>query len=198
MIRTSHFSAILASAVILSGAVFAQESDETKQQTNKTNDLKQLVLDADGNLKGKVVAKIGDDEKPVEAKMTLIRGGVKVKTIFADEQGNFSFGNVPPGKYSVSGSAARFAAVEPVAVVRASPNAAPTPIAQDNNIVLCAPTYSSYSPAASYGYPASNGGGFVSGGRGRLLGGRRLLRLGLVGGIVAIAVSGDNDASPDN
>ncbi|MEL7498292.1 MAG: hypothetical protein AAFN77_11830 [Planctomycetota bacterium] len=201
MIRNVAFLAIalIAFASVANAQVDTTQDLVKKQPTakdvKKVEEPAKVMLDADGKFVGHVVAKVGKEDKPVSAVMTLIRGGVKVKTVRADEKGNFSFGNVPPGKYSVTGAAAEYVgaspvlAVEPVQGVQVGPGT--------NSFVLAAPSYQSSTPAVSYAPSAGGGGGgFVGGGAAG--GRRRLLRLGLIGGIVAIAVSGDDDASPDN
>lgn len=186
MLKT-FFSALAAFAVVFVSGVQVQGQEISQSESkNETT----VALDADGNFVGNVFADVGGEKKPVEAKMTLIREGVKVKTVVADEDGSFSFGEVPPGKYKVTGAAASYVGMSPVVV---APSAAP--VQESNNFILSSPSYTSgsvmsYSPAYSGG---GGGGGFVGGGR--VLGNRRLLRLGLIGGIVAIAVG--DDSSPD-
>ncbi|MEL7498269.1 MAG: hypothetical protein AAFN77_11710 [Planctomycetota bacterium] len=185
-------------ALVTLFAVTSQAQEVTTAKATSKADVKQptkITLDTEGNLIGKVFADINGEKKPIEAKMTLIREGVTVKSVFADEKGSFSFGSVAPGKYTVSGSAANYVGLEPVAVVAPTPAA---PLAQSNNFVLSSPSYRNVAPASSCATCSGGGGGGGFVGGGRLLGGnRRLLRLGLIGGVVAIAVSGDDDASPD-
>ena len=169
--------------------------DQAAKPKKETKAPMKVVLDGKGNLQGKVFANVAGKKKPVEAKMTLIREGVTVKSVYSDEKGSFNFGDVPVGNYSVSGSASSYVGLEPIAVV--APAAPQSSGFADNSFVLSQPAYGSMQPAMSYSSVGGGGGGGGFGGGGGLLGNRRLLRLGLIGGIVAIAVSGDDDASPD-
>ena len=187
MFRPHYFAAALVAFCSFATLANAQE---TKTENTTPAPVK-MTLDTDGNLVGKVFADVDGEKKPVEAKLTLIREGVTVKSVYADEQGSFSFGNVAPGKYAVSGSAASYVGMSPVAVV-APVAPAPTPTA--NSFVLSSPSYGSYAPSASCSSCSGGYGGGGGFGGGRFLGGnRRLLKLGLIGGIVGIAVSGDDD-----
>lgn len=189
MLRKFSSLAFCAMLTVCAAASAQEFAEPAKASTEPT----QVSLNADGELIGRVFADVDGEKKPVEAKMTLIREGVTVKSVYADETGNFSFGNVAPGKYAVSGSAANYVGMQPVAVTAP---AAAAPVAA-NSFVLSAPSYSSFSPAASCNSCSGGGYGGGFGGGGRFLGGnRRLLRLGIIGGIIG-GVVGGSDTSPD-
>ncbi len=179
-------------AVLVAFCSFGSLANAQETETeNATPTPVKMTLDAGGNLTGKVFADVDGEQQPVEAKLTLIREGVTVKSVYADEQGSFSFGNVAPGKYAVSGSAANYVGLSPVTVV--APAAAPALAPAANNFVLSSPSYGSYAPSASCSTCSGGYGGGGFGGNRFLGGNRRLLKLGLIGGIVGIAVSGDDD-----
>ena len=174
------------------------------------------ILNADGELVGKAFAKVDGNDQPIEAKITLTKDGVVVKSVYAKEDGSFAFPSVEPGVYNMYGSAASYVGAAAVTVAPATQSCGCQPVNLGLN-TCSANSYSTFSsaPASACGGGCgggrlfggfggggfgggglfSGGGGFGSGfGGGGLLGGSsRLLRLGAIGGIVAIAVS-----SPDN
>ena len=184
------------------------EAVETQAEAVQTS-LSVATLDADGNLVGKVFAKEEGDTAPLSGSVTLSREGVVIDTVKADEDGVFSFANVEPGAYTMYGTAPGYVGSQTYDIGGYS----------DAGYSTADLGLSAYSPAASYeSYSAApcsscasscstcgaGGGGFGGGGGGLggggLLGPRPLLRLGLIGGAVGIAVgvSGDDDdASPD-
>lgn len=165
-----------------------------------------VTLQEDGSLAGKAVV-TETSEAASDAKMTLTQDGEVVSTVNADDQGNFAFQNIEPGSYQVLGAADPF-------IGQASYDVAPFSSGgcSSCSLGLSEPTeaYSSCSSCSAQSFsssPCGCGGGGGFGGGGGLLGGgggggllsSRLFRLGAVGGIVAIAVSDDDDdASPDN
>lgn len=168
-----------------------------------------VTLQQDGSLAGKAFVAANADEA-VEAKITLTQDGKVVSTVATDEKGNFSFANVEPGVYKMLGTADPYVGSAAVTVA---------PYAQDAGCQVCnmgmtaaAPeaVYESYAsaPAESFsaapcGCAGGGGGGIIGGGGGVLGGGGGLLssplvRLGVLGGVIAIAVDDDDDASPTN
>ena len=152
---------------------------------------------------GKVFATVADENKPVDAKVTLSSEGVVIEAVQA-ENGVFSFANITPGAYTLTGSAAGFAGGQAYEVAPYSGSGCSScslglqstgSVVHQSSPVYDAPVSACGSCGGGIGGGGIGGGGFGGGG-GRLLGGRRLLRLGLIGGVVAIAVSDDDDVSP--
>ncbi len=175
-----------------------------------------VSLQEDGSLTGKAfVAETA--EAAADAKMTLTQEGEVISTVNADEQGNFAFQNIEPGSYEVLGAADPY-------VGQASYDVAPYATGGCSSCSMglasepAEVTYSSCGSAPAQAFSSSpcgggcgscgggcGGGGLFGGGGGGLLGGgggglfsSPLVRLGAIGGIVAIATSDDDDASPDN
>ena len=170
--------AMLAVATLaFTGSTFAQEAESPKTEKET---VKKIALTEDGKLTGKVFVTVEGEVKPVEARVVLAKDGVVVDSVQTDEEGLFAFANMAPGTYQMYGASDGFFGGDTVSV---GPVGAPS---YDMGLAS-APVYDSFSMA-----PASGGGGFGGGG---LAGNRRLLRLGLIGGIIAIAVS---DASPED
>ena len=165
-------------------------------------------LQEDGSLAGKVFVAENATEA-IDAKITLTQAGEVVATADTDEQGNFSFQNIEPGSYDMMGVADPY-------VGSGSFDVAPY---SEGGCSSCSMGLSTQAPEAVYdtcgaapaqAFSASpcgggcnscggglGGGRFGGGGGGGLLGPRPLLRLGVIGGIIGIAVS-DDDASPAN
>ena len=176
--------------------VFAQESNVQDAVTTEVAApaVEKVETTADGSLAGKVFANVDGTKTPVDAKVTLSSEGVVVDAV-QSENGSFSFSNIAPGSYTLTGATAGFAGGQAYDVAPYSGGGCST-----CNLGLQSTSDIAYDSPAVYNSPASAcsscGGGFGGGGG---IGGRRLLRLGLIGGIVAIAVSGDNDdVSPMN
>lgn len=174
-----------------------------------------VTLQEDGSLAGKAfVAETA--EKAADAKITLSQEGEVVGSVNADADGNFSFQNIEPGSYSMLG-------VSDPYVGQSSFDVAPFSSGGCSSCSMglsSQPTetvYSSCGEAPAQSFSASPCGGGCSscgcggagggfGGGGGLLGGgggggflsSRLFRLGAIGGVIAVAVSDDDDASPDN
>ena len=116
----------------------------------------------------------------------------------------FSFANIAPGAYTLTGSAAGFAGGQAFEVAPYAGTGCSTcnlglqstgSVVHQSSPVYDAPVSACGSCGSTCG--SCGGGGFGGGGGGGgLLGNRRLLRLGLIGGVVAIAVSDDDDVSP--
>ena len=169
-----------------------------------------ITLQEDGSLKGK--AFVAATDEAVDAKITLTQDGKVVETVTTDEKGNFSFANVEPGVYNMQGIADPYVGSAAVTVAPYA-EAAGCSSCSSCDLGMAAPeaAYSTCgsAPAQSFAAPCGcngGGGGLLGGGGGSgggLGGGggllsRPLLGLGVVGGIVAIAVSDDDDdASPD-
>ena len=176
-----------------------------------------ITLQEDGSLKGK--AFVATTDEAVDAKITLTQDGKVVSTVETDEKGNFSFANVEPGVYNMQGVADPYVGSADVTVAPYVADAG----CQSCNLGMTASApevaYSSCGSAPAQAFSASPcgcgggggllgggglGGGGVLGGGGLLGGGGGLLSsplvgLGVAGGIVAIAVSDDDDdASPAN
>ncbi len=174
-----------------------------------------ITLQEDGSLKGK--AFVAATDEAVDAKITLTQDGKVVSTVETDEKGNFSFANVEPGVYNMQGVADPYVGSADVTVAPfAASSGCQSCQSCDLGMTASAPevAYSSCGSAPAQAFSASpcgcGGGGLLGGGGlgggGGLLGGgggglfsSPLVGLGVVGGIVAIAVSDDDDdASPDN
>jgi hypothetical protein len=164
-----------------------------------------VTLQEDGSLVGKAFV-AATSEAAADAKMTLPQEGQVISTVNADDQGNFSFQNIEPGSYEVLGAADPY-------VGQASYEVAPFAAGGCSSCsmgLVSEPTEVAYStcgsaPAQSFsaspcggGCGCGGGGGFFGGGGGGLFS-SPLVRLGAIGGIIAIATSDDDDdASPDN
>jgi uncharacterized membrane protein YgcG len=168
-----------------------------------------ITLQEDGSLKGK--AFVAATDEAVDAKITLSQDGEVVSTVATDEKGNFSFANVEPGVYNMVGTASPYVGSAAVTVA---------PYAQDAGCSVCNMGLTEAAPEVAYetcgsapaascgcgggGVIGGGGGGYAGGGGGLLGGGggllsRPLLGLGVAGGIIAVAVSDDDDdASPTN
>ena len=172
-----------------------------------------VTLQEDGSLKGKAFVSATDEA--VDAKITLTQDGKVVSTVATDEKGNFSFANVEPGVYNMQGIADPYVGSAEVSVAPFSGGC------QSCNLGLSTPSpevaYDTCGAAPVQACSTCNtcggggggllggggggiGGGGLLGGGGGLIGSRPLLGLGVVGGIVAIAVSDDDDddVSPSN
>ena len=171
--------------------------------------IEKIEVNQDGSLSGKVYAKVAGEDTPVDAKVTLASEGVVIEAV-QTENGSFSFANIAPGAYTLTGATAGYAGgqtfeVAPYAGTGCTScnlglQSTSAPI-QQSSPVYNAPVSACQSCASPCGGSTCGGGGFGGGGAGigsgRLLGGglnnRRLLRAGLIGGVVAIAVSDDDD-----
>ena len=196
--------------------------------------VQKIEVNQDGSLTGKVYANVRGAQTPVDAKVTLASKGVVIEAV-QTENGSFSFANIAPGSYTITGATPGFAGgqtyqVAPYAGTGCSCNVglqstsapvyqsspvynAPVSSFQNGGVVSNTPGFVSNTPGivsspGIVGNPtvvSSGGGGFGGGGGGiggglggrGLFGGglrsRRLLRAGLIGGVVAIAVSDDDD-----
>jgi len=180
--------------------------------------IEKVEVNQDGSLTGKVFAKVSGQETPVDAKVTLASEGVVIEAV-QTENGSFSFANIAPGSYTLTGSTPGFAGgqafdVAPYAGTGCSScslglQSTSAPVYQSSPVydapVSACQSCGSACGGSACGGSVSGGGGFGGGGGGfgggfgggRLLGGRLggrgLLRAGLIGGVVAIAVSDDDD-----
>lgn len=166
------------------------------QEKAKENPPIFVSLNAEGELIGQAMADVDGKEMPVEANLTIVKDGVVISSVVADEDGSFAFPSVAPGTYNMFGSAATFAGQQQFHVLPSGGGSCDCA-----NIGLSPYSGGSYSvfsgaPTGSFG-----GGGFYGGGGGAFAGGSKL-RLLAIGGIaagIAIAVSDDDgDASPTN
>ena len=189
--------------------------------------VERIEVNQDGTLTGKVYANVAGAQTPVDAKVTLASKGVVIEAV-QTENGSFSFANIAPGSYTITGATPGFAGgqtyqVAPYAgtgcscsvglqstsapIYQSSPvYNAPVSSFQSGGIVSTPGIVSNQTVVSSgIGGGGIGGGGFGGGGgiggggfggRGLFGGGlrnRRLLRAGLIGGVVAIAVSDDDD-----
>ena len=185
-------------SVAVQKAVEKQETKAPAQAIEKATEVKKDVVQniqttKDGQLVGQVFTSIDGSKTLVDAKVTLSADGVVVEAVQA-ENGSFSFANVSPGSYTLTGSATGLVGgqalqVDPYAGGFSSASLGLQPV---NEVACDVPSAVYNAPASSCGC-GGGGGGFGGG----LLGNRRLLRLGLIGGIFAIAVSSDDDVSAD-
>jgi len=186
---------------------FAQEASEKTEvaKVATTPAVEKIEVNKDGSLTGNVFATVEDKNQPVDAKVTLSSEGVVIEAVQA-EDGVFSFANVAPGAYTLTGSAAGFTGGQ---VFDVAPHAggcstcnlglqSTSDVVYESSPVYDAPVSACGSCGSTCGSCCGGGGfgggGFSGGGIGRrLLGSRPLLRAGLIGGVVAIAVSDDDD-----
>ncbi len=166
----------------------------------------------DGVLRGKVFSDVEGVRKPLDAKITLSSEGVVLDTVKADEDGLFSFQGVEPGAYQLFGSADGFVGGETYDVQPHSGEAggcSACNLSLQSDATPCSQTvYQAPASACSCNGGGLGGGRFggggLSGGRlggGGLFSGRRLLALGVTGGVIAIATSDDDNddmVSADN
>ena len=200
----------LLGCVALALATAPAIAQETVVQTEiMAPSVKKIEINEDGSLTGKVYAKVASEETPVDAKITLAKDGVVLEAV-QTENGSFSFANISPGSYMLIGSAQGYSGAQSFEVgpyagsgcscnlgLQSTNNAVyqESPV-YDAPVTAAAPCTSCGSAGiSSCGGGGFSGGGFGGGGRllGGRLGGRRLLRAGLIGGVVAIAVDDDDD-----
>ena len=193
---------------------FAQEADvqktEVDVQQTEASEVAQAVAPAvekieinkDGTLTGKVFAKVAGEETPVDAKVTLASEGVVIDAV-QTENGSFSFANIAPGSYTLTGTTQGYAGGQAYDVAPYAGTGCTScnlGLQSTNDVVYQdSPVYegsSCGSCASTCGSCGGGGGGGFGGGGGLGTRGRRLLAAGLIGGVVAIAVSDDDDASP--
>ena len=185
------------------------QTEMTQMSQPMTPVVEKIEVNQDGSLTGKVYAKVTGEDTPVDAKVTLSSEGVVIEAV-QTENGSFSFANITPGSYTLTGTTAGFAGGQSFDVgPYAGTGCASCSLGLQSTsgpVYQSAPIYDA--PVSAYqslgsgaGVGAGGGGGGFGGGGGvgggRFLGGglrnRRLLRAGLIGGIVAIAVSDDDD-----
>ena len=186
-------------------AAVAKNADEMKEVAKVADPVVEKVeVNQDGSFSGKVFAKIDNQETPVEAKVTLLSDGVVLDAV-QTENGSFSFANIAPGAYTLTGTTTGFAGGQAFEVAPyagtgcASCNLdlySTSNVVHQDSAIYDAPVSACGSCGSSCG---SCGGGFGGGGgigRG-LLRSRPLLTAGIIGGVVAIAVDDDDDSSAD-
>ena len=204
---------LMASALIAFTTVpaFAQEATDQKIEVAKAEVAKvaapaveKIEVNQDGSLSGKVFATINNEEKSVDAKVTLSSEGVVIDAV-QSENGVFSFANIAPGSYTLTGSAAGFAggqAYEVAPYAGTGCSSCNLGLESTNNLVhQSSPVYDAPASACGSCSGSGFGGGGGIGGRGfgggrGILRSRPLLAAGLIGGVVAIAVD-DDDVSAD-
>lgn len=214
MIRTLF---ALTVAAFMTSASIAQETETVSAEKTAVTAAAKIVkevsdvkVDEEGKLVGKAFAKVDGEEKPLEAKVTLSSNGVIVDSVDASEDGSFAFTNVEPGVYQMFGSADGFIGgstydVQPFSAGGCSSCnlglQADTSVAYDTFSAAPCGSCGGGCGGCGGGLRGRFGGGGIGGGGigggGGLFGGSRLLRLGAIGGIVAIATTNNDDASPD-
>lgn len=206
-------------AVLSVGNLQAQDSEAVKDVVAETveavasdslakaekSSVTAVSLDEEGNLLGNTF--VAGEKTPLEAKVTLANSeGVVVDTVVAQEDGSFAFTSITPGSYNMYGSAASYVGAQtydvvPFASGSSGCSSCDLGLSQQQPVyeTFAAAPCSSCSAAPSPCGCGGGGGGLFSGGGGGAGGlfSNRLVRLGAIGGIVAIAVSDDDDASPD-
>ena len=188
--NVKKFATLFCCAVFaISSVSFAQEQEVAKQDNVKSQVAKTATLNEEGELVGKVFAKVDGEETPLAAKLTLSKDGVVIKTVEADENGLFAFASIAPGTYNMFGSAASYYGGSTISVEPYSGTAVPMSMGLSQGV-----GYDSFGGAPAMGCSTCGGGSGFGGGGSGILGNRRLRRLALIGGIVAIAIG---DASPD-
>ena len=143
-----------------------------------------VTLTADGELVGNAVASVNGEAQPVEAKITILKDGVVVDSIFAQEDGSFAFPSVAPGVYNMYGAAANFAGGAAVTVLPSSaPASAPLTLGLSSAATAgyagfaqascgsCAPAPAPVSCGCNTCNTCGGGGLFSGGGGGGLIGG---------------------------
>ena len=121
-----------------------------------------VSVDEDGRLIGLVTAIVTGEYVPIEANVSLVRDGVLLSKIVANEDGSFAFPNVGPGEYNMYGSASSYCGRQAFTVIPPSQ----TCTVCDDSVSLRLTQYSeggcytglSGAPAASF----SGGGGSLS------------------------------------
>ncbi len=172
-----------------------------------------VTLNAQGELIGQATAIVGGESVPIEANVSLVRNGVLLSKIVANEDGSFSFPSIAPGDYNMYGSASSYCGrqtftVRQVDTCNTCVESLPLRLSQYSE----GGCYSGFSsaPAASFssgsvgGFAGGGGGGFFGGGGfaaggGGAVAGRSALRLLGLGGIITAIAVGDSDdllASP--
>ena len=172
--------------------------------------------DEDGQLIGLATATVGGEEVPIEANVSLVRNGVLISRIVAQEDGSFAFPNVAPGQYDMYGVASSYCGQQAFTVLPESDcticrDTCPLELSQGGS---CYRNFGG-APAASFtnvgtvsnfggGGFFGGGGGFAGGGGGGFIGGGavggnglRLLGIGGIATAIAVGVSdGGTEASP--
>ena len=178
------------------------EATTTVEATVETADVEAkteaVTLDADGNLVGKVFVDADGVQKPLPAKVTLVKeDGAVVETVTADEDGVFAFQGVDPGAYEMFGASDGYVGQASYDVGSyTSSGCSSCDLGLQSSDAVSYDQYAS-APASACGCGGGAGGGGGIGGGG-FLANRGLLKLGLIGGIIGVAVSDDDDdASPD-
>ena len=174
------------------------------QQTAVTPIAQKIEVNQDGSLTGKVYAKVAGEETPVDAKITLASNGVVIDAV-QTENGSFSFANILPGQYTITGATAGLAGGQSYEVAPYAGTGCSScnvglqstgDVVEQGSPIYDAPV-SACGSCGSGGGGIAGGGGFGGGGGGigggGLLNRRTLIGAGLIGGVVAIAVSDDDD-----
>jgi len=194
---------------------FAVCSHSNAQEAETASENKNPVANTqDGVLNGKVFVDADGTETPINANVTLSSDGVVIDSVEADKNGAFAFQGIEPGSYQLLGSSDGYIGgqaydVQPYVGAEGSScsscslglQSAEVPHETIYEAPAAACGSCSAAPACgSCGGGLGGGGGFgggggglFGGGGGGIFGGRRLLALGAVGGIVAIATSDDDD-----
>ena len=196
-----------------------EELDEEEEELEEEEEEKPVFVsvDQDGRLIGLVTATVTGDLVPVEANVSLVRDGVLLSKIVADEDGAFAFPNVAPGEYNMYGAAGGYCGQQCFTVLPTSQECTICDDSLSLQLTQGGGCYRGFggAPASSFtsnsiGGGFVNGGGFVSGGGGGFFSGggfagggggavaasRTGLRLLAIGGIATAIAVGDDDASP--
>jgi len=205
-----HFLLGCVAFAFAAAPAFAQEATVEIEKATQVAEaaapaIEKIEVNKDGSLSGKVFAKVAGEETPVDAKVTIASEGVVIDSV-QSENGAFSFANIAPGAYTLTGVTQDFAGGQSYDVAPYASTGCTScnlGLQSTNDIV--------YQDSAVYDAPVSacgscgstcgscggggfgGGGGGFGGGGGGLFSGRNLLRAGLIGGVVAIAVSDDDD-----
>ena len=189
----------------------AEESEEEEEEEEEDEGPVFVTVDEEGRLIGLATAIVTGDIVPIEANVSLVRDGVLLSKIVADEDGSFAFPNVGPGDYNMYGTASSYCGQQAFTVLPSD-----TCTVCDDSLGLelvqggsCfrgfggAPAGRFSSGSTGGFFSGGGGGGFFSGGGGLAggggaAGGGSAFRLLAIGGIAtAIAVGpADDDASP--
>lgn len=167
-----------------------------------------VTVNENGQLVGQATATVSGEEVPIEANISLVRDGVLLSKIVADEDGSFSFPNVGPGDYNMYGSASSYCGQQPFTVLSGnSCDRCCDGVSLELSQYAQGGCYSGMAgaPAASFsggvggglgGGGGFAGGGFAAGGGGAVGSGLSLLKVGGIATAIALGVSSGDDASP--
>ena len=143
-----------AALALATAPTIAQEVTVQQTEIMTTPSVEKIEINEDGSLTGKVYAKVASEEIPVDAKVTLAKNGVVIEAV-QTEKGSFSFANIAPGAYTLSGSAVGFTGAQTydVGPYTGAGSTFSLDLQNTNNLVQQAPQ--SFQASPIYNTPAS-------------------------------------------